>query len=130
MSTPDTWYAYFNIRGAFDPVEITCLTRISPSYSIKEGEIGRHGNAVPCSHWELKSRMGLTDPLESHVTDVLQQLDQNEGTFKSLAKEYGGTMQLVGYFKDVEPRMHFAQETLEKIAKYGLSLDCDFYNWR
>src|SRR6185369_12824085 len=117
MSTPDTWYAYFHIRGSFDPNDVTRLTQISPSYSIKEGEIGRQGRAVPCSHWELKSRMGLTDALESHVSDVLEQLDQNEAAFKYLANEHGGTMQLVGYFKDEEPRMHFERETIEKMAR-------------
>jgi len=39
-------------------------------------------------------------------------------------------MQLVGYFKEREPGVHFEREVVQRIADYGLSIDCDFYNRR
>ena len=34
-------------------------------------------------------------------------------------------MQLVGYFRDVNPGVHFDLETVRRVAEYGLC-DCDF----
>lgn len=41
--------------------------------------------------------------------------------------DFGGTMQLVGYFHDVNPGIHFDDVVVRRIADYGLSIDCDFY---
>jgi hypothetical protein len=36
-------------------------------------------------------------------------------------------MQLVGYFREIEPGVHFDAEIVERIAAYSLAIDCDFY---
>ena len=72
--------------------------------------------------------MGASAPLEEHVRDVLDQLDANKAAFGELSRELGGTMQLVGYFRDVNPGVHFDLEIVRRIAEYGLCIDCDFYN--
>jgi hypothetical protein len=69
-----------------------------------------------------------TADLESHVADVLEQLDANRAVFIGLSREFGGTMELVGYFKEREPGVHFEREIVQRIAEYGLCIDCDFYN--
>jgi hypothetical protein len=103
---------------------------VSPTYAVQEGEPGRYAKAVKCSHWELRSRLDMQAPLESHVKDVLDQLDANKSGFEQLSREFGGTLELVGYFLEARPGVHFEQEIVEKIAQYALSIDCDFYNWR
>ncbi len=128
MSLPDTWYAYFVVTGSFEPSDITRKVGISPTYAIKEGDPGRYAKAVMCSRWELKSRLDSELPLELHVKDVLDQLDANRAGFEQLSRELGGTMQLVGYFSKSGPGVHFEQEIVERISKYGLCIDCDFYN--
>ena len=128
MTCPDTWYAYFHLRGSFNPAEITERLGIVPTNAVKEGEPGRSGRPVQCSRWELRSRLADTAELESHVADVLEQLDANRDGFIHLSRDFGGTMQLVGYFKEREPRVHFKRETVRRIAQYGLCIDCDFYN--
>jgi hypothetical protein len=67
-------------------------------------------------------------PLDEHVRDVLDQLDSNKAAFERLSLELGGTMQLVGYFRNVNPSVHFDLEAVRRIADYGLCIDCDFYN--
>ena len=37
MATADTWYAYFHVRGTFDPDEITRKLGITPSRVATEG---------------------------------------------------------------------------------------------
>jgi hypothetical protein len=58
---------------------------------------------------------------------VLDQLDANKDTFTKLSRDFGGTMQLVGYFREIEPGVHFDAEIVERIAAYSLAIDCDFY---
>ena len=127
MSTPDTCYAYFVVTGSFDPAEITRRVAMLPTYSVGLGEAGRYAKAVKCSRWELRSRLETTAPLETHVQDVLAQLDNNKVGFVQLSREFDGTMQLVGYFREHEPGTHFERETVQRMAQYSLAMDCEFY---
>jgi len=58
--------------------------------------------------------VGSSAPLEKHVQDVLDQLDTNKLAFEKLSRELDGTMQLVGYFHDISPGIHFDQETVRE----------------
>jgi len=78
--------------------------------------------------WALHSRLGPSASLEEHVRNVLDQLDANKAAFGELSRDLDGTMQLVGYFRDVTPGVHFDPEIVRRTADYGLSIDCDFYN--
>jgi len=129
MATADTWYAYFHIRGSFDPDDVTSSVGVRPTETAREGD-PIHGTSkrLPCSLWALHSRLEHPAPLEKQVEDVLDQLDTNKRAFEKMSREFGGTMQLVGYFKDVNPGVHFDLQTLERATTYGLSIDCDFYN--
>jgi hypothetical protein len=129
MQKPDTWYAYFHVRGSFDPDDITHRVGVSPTEIKREGDaIGTTSKKRPCSLWALHSRLNPSAPLDEHVRDVLDQLDSNKVAFEKLSRELGGTMQLVGYFRDVNPGVHFDLETVRRSADYGLCIDCDFYN--
>jgi len=75
----------------------------------------------------LRSRAAETEPIHLHVEDVLDQMDTNRSAFMQVSRNFGGTMQLVGYFREVEPGVHFDKKTVERIAAYSLSIDCDFY---
>ena len=80
--------------------------------------------------WKLRSRLDLEAPLESHVNDVLDQLDANKNEFVELSRELGGTMQLVSYSYEKEPGLYFDQKTVSRIAEYSLRIHCNFYNFR
>ena len=129
MPEPDSWYAYFHVKGSFDPDAITRRVGVSPTEAKREGEaIGTTSKKRPCSLWTLHSRLSPAAPLDEQVRDVLDQLDSNKVVFETLSREFGGTMQLVGYFRDVNPGVHFDLETVRRRADYGLCIDCDFYN--
>jgi hypothetical protein len=102
---------------------------VTPSKTAREGDaIGTTTKNRPGSHWALHSRLGASASLEEHVKDVLDQLDANKTAFEELSRKLGGTMQLVGYFRDVNPGVHFDLEIIRRIVEYGLCIDCDFYN--
>jgi len=129
MQKPDTWYAYFHVRGSFAPDDVTRRVGVTPTKTAMEGDaIGTTSKSRPCSLWALHSRLGGSAPLDEQVKDVLDQLDSSKAAFGELSRELGGTMQLVGYFRDVSPGVHFDLEIVRRIAEYGLCIDCDFYN--
>ena len=103
---------------------------ISPSHIFREGDsLPRSSVKRKCSLWALRSRLDDVAPIEMHVKDVLDQMDAKKSEFAQLSRELGGTMQLVGYFREHEPGVHFDQETVRRISEYSLSIHCDFYNW-
>ena len=105
MQKPDTWYAYFHVRGSFDPDDITRRVGVSPTEIRREGDaIGTTSKKRPCGLWALHSRLNPSAPLDEHVRVVLDQLDSSKIAFEKLSRELGGTMQLVDYFRDVNPR--------------------------
>jgi len=66
--------------------------------------------------------------LEVQVRDVLDQLDANPSAFQRLSREHNGTMELVGYFCEREPGVALEPDLIARMAVYGLTLDCDFYD--
>ena len=128
MGKPDTWYAYFHLRGSFDPDEVTRTIGVTPTETAREGDpIGGGTKRRPCSLWALHARDKSAE-LELQVRDVLDQLDGNRAGFQRLTRELDGTMELVGYFRDREPGVALDRSLIERMAGYGLTLDCDFYN--
>ncbi len=72
-----------------------------PTRSRREGEVGPITKMpMKCSRWDLVSRLDRAASLEALVSDVLAQLDTNANSFKQLSSEFGGVMELVGYFYD------------------------------
>lgn len=91
MQKPDTWYAYFHIRGSFDPDDITRRLGVTPTEIAREGDpVGNIPKKRPCSLWALHSRLGPTASLEEHVKDVLDQLDANKEAFEEVSRDFGG----------------------------------------
>lgn len=79
------------------------------------------------SRWSLYSRLPQTQPLEAHVADVLSQMDSNSTAFIEVVKDFGGWIQLVGYFFEQYPGLHFDSSLVRGLARYGIGVDFDFY---
>src|SRR5262249_14316423 len=99
MTATNECYAYFGIAGSFDPTEITRQIGVAPTKAYMQGDlIPRTRKPRACSRWELHSRLERSAVLESHISDVLDQLDINKDGFRRLSLEHNGTMELVGHF--------------------------------
>jgi hypothetical protein len=65
----------------------------------------------------------------NHVNDVLDQLDLNGSRFEELGKELEGVLKLVGYFNAYYPGLVIERELVQRLARYSLSVDFDFYGF-
>jgi hypothetical protein len=121
--------ACFTIQDSFDPAEITRRIGIDPTECWRKGDLHpKSGVKRKLSRWSLFSRLARTAELEDHVKDILAQMDQKPEAFQSVSKEFGGHIQVSGYFNTEEPSFHFDQRTVEALAKYSLSVGFDFYH--
>ena len=121
-------YAYFAVYDGFDPAEITARVGVPPTECWRRGDIcPRRQPERRFSRWSLYSRLGRNRELEAHVADVLAQLDTNPEAFAAVSRQFGGVMQLVGYFHREYPGLHFERAITEGLARYSLAVDFDFY---
>lgn len=128
MTRNNECYAYFALAGSFDPDAVTLRIGVDPTRTSREGDpIPKTKSRKKCSRWELHSRLPRAAPLESHISDVLDQLDAQEIAFREVSEQFGGIMELVGYFHDFYPGLVFEREVVERLAKYSLMVDFDFY---
>lgn len=128
MTETDECYAYFFVSGLFDPDEITQRVGIAPTRYFLEGDlVPRTRIRHKCSKWELHSRLSRFSNLELHISDVLAQLDANREAFKELSREFGGVLELVGYFHIANPTINFERQIVEQLAEYALEIGCDLY---
>ena len=79
------------------------------------------------SRWNLQSRLDHFASLESHVEDVLEQLQPAQKDVVELLRNIHGEMQLVGHFFSSYPGIHFEASTISKLAALNLGVDFDFY---
>ena len=128
VKTTNECYAYFMVSGSFDPAQITERVKVDPSESSLEGDPIKGSKMLrKCSRWTLRSRLDTTLPFEEHVSDVLSQLDAKKEVFKQLSAEFGGVMELVGYFNAYYPGLSFESNLITRLSEYNLAMDCDFY---
>ena len=128
MSEANEQYAYFTIAGDFDPDEITRAVGVTPTSSWRKGDLHpRTRTERKFSRWALESRIPRKEPLEAHIADVIAQLDQQSESFALVSRERGGCMQLVSYFHEAYPGLHFDRALVDALARYSLTVDFDFY---
>src|ERR1700722_4018300 len=128
MTEPNEQYAYFTITGEFDPAEISKRVGVTPTEAWVKGGINPRTQVErKFSRWSLYSRLEKSCALEVHVADVINQLETRKSEFVEVSSQHGAKMQLVAYFKTNYPGLHLERKLVESLAKYGLSIDFDFY---
>lgn len=121
-------YAYFALKGDFDPADITARVGVQPTECWRRGDIcDRTRRERQASGWSLYSRLGRGKELEAHIRDVLAQLDAQAEAFAGVSRECGGWLQLVAYLHRDYPGLHFDRDVTEGLARYSLAVDFDFY---
>jgi hypothetical protein len=121
-------YAYFALKGDFDPVDITAKVGVQPTECWRRGDIcDRTRRERSSSRWNLYSRLDRCQELEAHIRDVLAQIDARAESFAAVSRECGGWLQLVAYLHRDYPGLHFDRDITEGLARYALAVDFDFY---
>lgn len=70
-------YAYFRASGVFDPADMTRCIGVEPSecWAVGDDSVRRgHTHKRRNSQWSLRSRLEDTEPLDSHVGELLRVL--------------------------------------------------------
>lgn len=128
MTKDNEQYAYFTVVGSFDPGDITARVGLEPTESWRQGDVSaKTAQERRFSRWSLHSRLPHSEDLENYIADVLTQLDVNTEAFRAISLEHGGTMELVGYFYREYPGVSLGRDTVERLARYALKIDFDFY---
>jgi hypothetical protein len=118
--------AYFCLHGAFVPDEITRRVGALPSETANAGDaIGKGQRKQKSSRWMLRSRLHSSGDLNQHVRDVLDQLDTNRSVFTEVSRGLGGVIVIAGFSQDYAPPISLEQETVARLAAYGLRLDVE-----
>ncbi len=73
----------------------------------------------------MRSRLQSSGDVDQHVRDVLDQLDANRLVFEELSRELGGIIVIVGFSRDYAPAISLEQDTIGRLARYGLRLDME-----
>ena len=128
MTQTNKYRAYFSVSGDFDPAEITALLGMAPSDSWKKGDVSPKTRLErKCGRWSLYSRLTGASSLEEQIADVIQRLEPHVEAISDLGTKFETVMQLVGYFHSYYPGFALDQETIVKLARLRLGIDCDFY---
>ncbi|HEY1902918.1 MAG TPA: DUF4279 domain-containing protein [Terracidiphilus sp.] len=128
MTRNNELYAYFTIVGEFNPQEISARLGIEPTKSWAKGDLHPlSGSERKFSRWSLYSRLERVRPFEEHIRDVIGQLRSNASGFRSISQEFGGAMEVVGYFHAQYPGLSLEKEDIDALAEFGLSVDFDYY---
>jgi hypothetical protein len=121
-------YAYFAVYNSFDPNEVTARVGLLPTECWQQGDTcPRTQRERRFSAWTLHSRLDRSQELEAHIQDVLDQLSVSSEAIAAVSQEFGGVMQLVGYFHRDYPGLHFTPDITEGLARFALAVDFDFY---
>ena len=81
------------------------------------------------SAWHLQSRLPLSDEVERHIIDVLDQIRGHEDAIREIARGCEVIMECVGYFHDYYPGFALDADTVRRIGECGASIDLDFYHY-
>lgn len=130
MPKKNEQYAYFAlyITDEIDPNAITAKIGLKPTEVWKKGDFDALRKvAKKETFWQLTSKLPHTDLLEDHIEDVLNQLDIQSENVKYFTNQFGGILQLVGYFYERYPGLTLGSEAIKRIAHYNLEMDFDFY---
>ncbi len=128
MTKDNEQYAYLTIFGDFDPETITSWLGLAPTECwIKGSRNEKTHFERKFSRWSLNSRLDRSESLENHVRDVLKQTAERAEQIREIGKQYGTSMQLVGWFHSDYPGFGMDQEMIANLARLDVGFDCDFY---
>jgi Domain of unknown function (DUF4279) len=119
-------YASFNVAGTFEPDEMTRRLGVFPSEAARAGDtLDEKGHYKrKNSLWTLRSRV-QSGNIDEHVSDVLDQLDNNKSAFGEVSCELGGIIEIVGFSRDYAPAISLGKNTIRRLALYDLRLDVE-----
>lgn len=125
----------------FDPDEITRLTGITPTKTLRAGdpvswasslsEENRQRIRVKSNRWEVDSGLDSSVDLPTHVKALLQKLEPVWDRFVELGQQYEPVMEcIVSSYGGDRPEIFFDKEVIRKLIQLNAEIDVDLYVFR
>lgn len=123
-------YVYFRIVNfKEDPRDIQI--GIHPTGTWKKGEKkslkNNTGITILTNTWELKSNVSRQKPILSHITYILNLLEQNKSQVKQVTQKYKSIIFCAIYYYETNPSMILNTDILKKLSDFNISLEFDLY---
>lgn len=113
-----------------DPDLLTQVLGCLPSETRRRGAVYNPrfpDRLSPFGAWHLRTRLSRTDPLESQILDILQQLPTASTIWQRLTGEYKARLFVGVFMNDGNEGFHLSPTLLARLAAYDLRLEFDIY---
>lgn len=130
----DETYAYFAVVGLGKSSVVTEILGVKPTKEFSEGDPNQFKQMRPYKSmkWRLISRLekegAIHDSLESHVADVLTQVEGFKDKLSLLGDTYEAYIQCVSYHNGANLGFGLSRSVVKRIAKLGIGIDFDLYS--
>ncbi len=122
---------YFELKGDFDPDVVTRAVSIQPTEVFRKGEQHsqfkvKHPRAQ--SSWCLNSGASEDQDLDTHVSNVLEKLENSWPSFVAISAQYSASLNCVinSYGGDT-PSIGLERNALKKLGELNSAFDVDLY---
>ena len=129
MSETRDTYAYFFVRDFdCDFSHITTLIGMAPTEAYNRGELLPCGRARKINTWKIHSPLPKeTEIISEHIETLLPVIEAKSKSICKLAGEFHIGLQCVGRYTNAHPGFHISTDTIQRVARLGLSIDFDLY---
>ena len=128
MATRLREYAYFVAKSKDgDPQVLTDYLKLTPTKSYKKGELRPSGMPYKFSLWSYEPKEFEKIDIEESLDAVIGFIEKEKLVLTNLPAGFIAYISCVAYRDSYNGGVHFTAETIKKLAKIGLSVDCDIY---
>ena len=124
-------YAYFELRGDFEPDVITGILGIVPTKICRKGDQNpwfRVKSLYSQSYWSLESGLDHNRDLDDHVNAVMAKLEGAWDTFVRVSAEHEAWLNCVIYSHGGDrPAIGLERGVLKRLAELNAQLDVDLH---
>lgn len=114
-----------------DPDEVTRMLNCAPSEASRKGELrlnrGRRPVNARSGIWLLKSPLESSQPLESHIGAILDQLAEDSDVWKSLRDRFDMDIDIGLFLGNDNEEFWLSPDIVKLLGDRGIGVDVDIY---
>jgi phosphopantetheine adenylyltransferase len=124
-------YVYFWIASAeLAPTEVSKILGLQPSRTRTLGVQLVANHRSQNHQWTLNGPMPRGEGfLQDHIEALVAVLEQKAGELQVVRERAELGVNCVGYYCGAHPGLHLSASLVQRLAKLGLSIDFDLYNY-
>lgn len=116
-----------------DPDELTKLLGSPPTKSERKGEeivgkVSGQKRTARSGGWRLRAERREPGDIDTQISEILDQLTNDTGVWQDLTTRFRADIFCGLFLKDGNEGISLSNETLERLAVRGLTIDFDIYD--